>query len=41
MTGTSRVQDPYACAKLMPSDAAAALIEPGATIEMSGFTGSG
>jgi len=41
MTGTPRVQDPHARAKLMPADAAAALIEPGATVGMSGFTGSG
>jgi len=37
----SRIQNPSFMSKLMPASAAAALIRPGMTVGMSGFTGSG
>ena len=36
-----RIQDPRLRAKRMDADAAAALIDPGMTVAMSGFTGAG
>ncbi|WP_321931730.1 acetyl-CoA hydrolase/transferase family protein [Paraburkholderia guartelaensis] len=36
-----RIQDVSFMSKVMPADAAAALIQPGMTVGMSGFTGSG
>ena len=41
MTPDSRIQDPFFASKVMSADDAAALISKGATIGMSGFTGSG
>ncbi len=41
MTPDNRVQHPAFASKIMSADDAAALIAKGATIGMSGFTGSG
>ena len=41
MTGFSRVRSPALRAKIMTASEAAAFIPSGATVGMSGFTGSG
>ncbi len=38
---TTRIQHPYLASKVVSADEAAALISPGMTVGMSGFTGSG
>lgn len=41
MSASDRIRNPALRSKLMPADAAAALIKSGSTVGMSGFTGSG
>src|SRR3954453_2495082 len=41
MPGSGRIHHPGLPRKLLPADAAAAMIKPGATVGMSGFTGAG
>src|SRR4051812_27555610 len=41
MSGRGRIQHPGLARKVVPADAAAAMIPPGATVGMSGFTGAG
>jgi succinyl-CoA:acetate CoA-transferase len=41
MPGSGRIHHPGLARKVMPADAAAAMIDPGATVGMSGFTGAG
>jgi succinyl-CoA:acetate CoA-transferase len=41
MTGSDRIRHPALARKVVPADAAAAMIKPGATVGMSGFTGAG
>jgi succinyl-CoA:acetate CoA-transferase len=41
MTAGDRIHDPRLRARLMSAEAAAALIQPGDTVAMSGFTGAG
>ena len=41
MPGSGRIHDPALARKVVPADAAAAMISPGATVGMSGFTGAG
>jgi succinyl-CoA:acetate CoA-transferase len=41
MPGTGRIQHPALARKVVPADVAAAMIGPGATVGMSGFTGAG
>jgi succinyl-CoA:acetate CoA-transferase len=41
MPGSDRIHHPALARKVVPADAAAALIGPGATVGMSGFTGAG
>src|SRR3954471_5058064 len=41
MPGSGRIRHPALARKVVPADAAAAMIGPGATVGMSGFTGAG
>jgi succinyl-CoA:acetate CoA-transferase len=41
MRGSGRIQHPGLARKVVPADVAAAMINPGATVGMSGFTGAG
>src|SRR3954451_8737117 len=41
MPGSGRIHHPGLARKVVPADAAAAMIAPGATVGMSGFTGAG
>src|SRR4051812_23919278 len=41
MHGHARIHHPALARKVVPADAAAAMIRPGATVGMSGFTGAG
>src|SRR3982750_4460520 len=41
MPGSGRIRHPALARKVVPADAAAAMISPGATVGMSGFTGAG
>src|SRR5215207_366315 len=41
MPGSGRIHHPALARKVVPADAAAAMIGPGATVGMSGFTGAG
>src|SRR3954453_20372935 len=41
MPGSGRIHHPGLARKVVPADAAAAMISPGATVGMSGFTGAG
>src|SRR3954447_22998585 len=41
MPGSGRIHHPALARKVVPADAAAAMISPGATVGMSGFTGAG
>src|SRR3954471_18971930 len=41
MPGSGRIRHPALARKVVPADAAAAMINPGATVGMSGFTGAG
>src|SRR5918995_1453373 len=41
MPGSGRIRHPALARKVVPADAAAALIGPGATVGMGGFTGAG
>ena len=41
MPGRGRIHHPALARKVVPADAAAAMIGPGATVGMSGFTGAG
>src|SRR5215207_5839835 len=41
MHGHGRIHHSALARKVVPADAAAAMIEPGATVGMSGFTGAG
>ena len=41
MTTSGRIQHADSRRKVVPAEAAAAMIRPGATVGMSGFTGAG
>ena len=41
MSGSGRIRHPELARKVVPAEAAAALIAPGSTVGMSGFTGAG
>src|SRR3954463_47035 len=41
MPGSGRIHHPGLARKVVPAEAAAAMIGPGATVGMSGFTGAG
>src|SRR3954454_2085647 len=41
MPGSGRIHHAGLARKVVPADAAAAMIKPGATVGMSGFTGAG
>src|SRR3954468_20835 len=41
MPGSGRIRHPGLARKVVPAEAAAAMIAPGATVGMSGFTGAG